>query len=296
MRSPSGEKALWTVLWAVAGVLLAYLALRAEKPAFALLYAGLAAAAVCLWFGVWQAKWVMIAYFAVATLAGLMLLFARGFEMRVGSQLLLALYSIYILLQWNESASNGATGEPRLSPAAQRILEHLQSPEGQAEIDRIERETVELCRWRVVVEVPNGRTITGQEIAERASAAFGQRFLAKAGPLDPVDAAFLASEENGPVVAGDGPHFLCALPPYLLEIMQIDRFLFVSYLPSATYGKELENGFTWTAKLAAEFVSLNPATVELESRKYRAADPAAIAAAMRSAEPESALAPFLVEA
>ena len=185
--------------------------------------------------------------------------------------------------------------EARLSPAARRVLAYLRSPEGQAEIERKSRDQDEVHRWKVMIELANEQAVTGLEIAKKASAAFGRQFVVDAKPLDPVDAAFLASEENGPVINGSGPHFFCGLPPYLFEITQVDRFLFVHYLPSATYSEELENGYRWTAKLAAEFVSGNPTSVTLGERKYRAADPQAIAKAMRSPDPEAALEAFSVD-
>lgn len=295
MKSPGGELAIWTVLWAALGAVLSYVAFRDGKPGFALIFALLVIASACLWFGVRQAKWVLIAYFAIAALGGLVLLVARGLELRIAGQLFIALYSIYLLVPWKGAPTGDGPHEIRLSPAARRALAHLKSPEGQAEIERLSREREEICRWEVIVELPSGQAITGAEIAAKASRAFDCRFAAHARPLDPVDAAFLASEENGPIVGGDAPHFFCGLPPYLFEIIQVDRFLFVHYLPSATYAKELENGYRWTAKLAAEFVNVIPASVTLGDREYRAADPAAIAEAMRSPSPEAAMEPFSVE-
>jgi hypothetical protein len=146
-----------------------------------------------------------------------------------------------------------------------------------------------------MIELPSGQPIAGPEIAEKASTAFGRRFAAQAKPLDPVDASWLAGEEDGPIVDGSGPHFFCGLPPYLFEVTQLDRFLFVHYTPSSTYSKELENGYRWTAKLAAEFVSVSPASVTLGKRNYRAADPAPIVEAMRSPDSEAALEPFSVK-
>ena len=295
MKSPGGGLAVWTVLWAAAGAFLSYLAVCEGKPGFAVAYALLTVASACLWFDIRRAKWGIIAYFAVAGLSGVVLLVARGLELHVVAQLLVGVYSIYLLVRWNNAPPDDRPREVRLSRAGRRVLAYLQSPEGQAEIERRSREREEIRRWEVMIELPSGQTISGPEIAERASTAFGRRFAAHARPLDPVDAAFLASEENGPVVDGGGPHFFCGLPPYLFEVTQVDRFLFVHYTPSATYSKELENGYRWTAKLAAEFVSVSPASVTLGNRNYRVADPAAIADAMRSPDPEAALEPFSVE-
>lgn len=295
IKSPGGELTVWTALWAAAGVFLSYLAFRDGKPGLAVVYAVLAVASASLWFDIRQAKWILIAYFAVATLGGLVSLASRGFDWHVATQIAVGLYSIYLLLSWNATPLDDGASEVHLSPEARRVLAYLQSPEGKAEIEQRSREREMICRWEAMIELPSGQAITGQEVAEKASAAFGRRFTARAIPLDPVDAAFLASDENGPVVVGDGPHFFCGLPPYLFEVTQLDSFLFVHYLPSATYSKELENGYRWTAKLAAEFVSLRPATIKLANREYRAADLAAIAEAMRSSDPEAALEPFAVQ-
>jgi hypothetical protein len=279
----------------VGGAFLSYLAFRDGKPGFAVVYAVLTVASACLWFDIRQAKWIIIAYFAVATLGGLVLLVARGLELRLAAQLLVGLYSIYLLVRRNDMPPDDGPREVRLSRAGRRVLAYLRSPEGRAEIERLSREREKVRRWEVMIELPSGQAIAGPEIAEKASTAFGRRFAVHARPLDPVDASFLASEENGPVVDGDGPHFFCGLPPYLFEVTQVDRFLFVHYTPSATYSKELENGYRWTAKLAAEFVSVSPASVTLGKCEYRAADPAPIAEAMRSPDPEAALEPFSVE-
>ena len=106
-----------------------------------------------------------------------------------------------------------------------------------------ERDQENIRRWDVMIELPSERALSGAEIAEKASAAFARRFASRNRPLDPVDAAFLASEKNGPTVDGGGPHFFCALPPYLFELTQLASFLFVKYIPSATHVGELEHGY-----------------------------------------------------
>jgi hypothetical protein len=134
MKSPGGELAVWTVLWAAAGAFLACLAFRDGKPGLAVVYAILTVASACLWLDIRQAKWVMIAYCAVGTLGGLVLLVARGLELRVAAQLLVGIYSIYLLVRWNGAPPDDGPREARLSPAGRRALAYLQSPEGQAEI------------------------------------------------------------------------------------------------------------------------------------------------------------------
>lgn len=295
MKSPGSDLAVWTVLWAAAGAFLSYLAFRDGKPGFAVVYAVLTIASACLWFDIRHARWVIIAYFAVAVLSGLVVLVARGFELPLAVQLLVAIYSVYVLIRWNDASSDNGSYEIHLSREERKVLAYLQSPEGQVAIEQHMREQKEICRWEVMIELPSGQAIAGQEIAEKASTAFDRRFVVHAGPLDPIDAAFFASEKNNPRVGGDSPHFFCGLPPFLFEITQVDRFLFVQYTPSATYSRELENGYRWTAKLAAEFVSVGPANVRMGNREYRAADPAAITVALRSPDPEAALEPFAVE-
>jgi hypothetical protein len=294
MKGPGGELAVWTVLWAVAGAVFSCLAIRDGRLESAVAYAALTVASVCLWFGVRYTGWIVIAYFVIAAFCGLYLLATQGLMLRVALQLLVAIYSVYLLLCWH-IAPNGYLSDVPLSPAVRRVIACLQTPEAQAEMEQIGGELENVRRWEVVIELPSQQAISSAEIAAKASIAFGVHFAAHARPLDPVDAAFLASEKNGPVVDGDGTHFFCALPPYLFEIMQVDRFINVSYTPSATYAKELEDGYCWTAKLAAEFVSTSPASVTLGDQEYCAADPAAIAVAMRSPDPEAALEPFLVE-
>lgn len=157
MKSLGGDLAIWTVLWAAAGAFLAYEAFRDGKPGLAVVYTVLTVASVCLWFGIRQAKWPLVAYFAVATVGGLALLVTRGPEWRVAAHIAVGLYSIYLLVRWNAAPPDDGASEVHLSPAARRVLAYLQSPEGQAEIEQDSREREEVCRWDVIIELPSGQ-------------------------------------------------------------------------------------------------------------------------------------------
>jgi hypothetical protein len=293
MKRPEGELAFWTVLWTVAGIVLSYAAFHHGQHGFAIIYAALALAAISLLCGIREIKWVLIGYFGIAFIGSLVDFFALGIELRTVGHLLIAAYSLYLLLSWNDSLPEDVPHEGRFYDAVRSVLAFFQSFK-ETELDRLMKEIANRRRWEVMVELPGERELTGKEIAEKASIAFECKFKAQAEPLDPVDASWLASEENGPVVDGDSLHFFCGLPPYLFEIFQCQKFLQVSYLPSSTYSKELDNGYSWTAKLAAEFIETNPAKVMLGGRNYQAADPTKLIAAMRSSNPEAALEAFLV--
>ena len=101
IKYPGGEVAFWTVLWMLAGSFLAYFTFQAGKTGLGVVYATLPVASALLWLDIREAKWLIIAYCAFATLGGILLLYANGFEMRIVGQLVGAIYSIVLLLRWN---------------------------------------------------------------------------------------------------------------------------------------------------------------------------------------------------
>ena len=130
MKGPGGELAVWTVLWAVAGVILSCLAIRDGRPGFVVVYGALTVASACLWFGVRYAGWILVAYHVLASLGGLYLLATHGPTLRVALQLLVEVYSVYLLLCWHV-APNGYLSDVPLSPAVRRVVAYLLSPGGE---------------------------------------------------------------------------------------------------------------------------------------------------------------------
>ena len=101
IKYPGGEVAFWTLLWIFAGSFVSYLSFQAEKTSLGVLFAMLPVASALLWLDVRQAKWLIIAYCALATVGGIVMLFAKGFELRIATQISGAIYSIVLLLRWD---------------------------------------------------------------------------------------------------------------------------------------------------------------------------------------------------
>ena len=123
----------------------------------------------------------------------------------------------------------------------------------------------------------------------------------RSGEFDAIDAAFLAAENDGaPQVAGDGPHFYVALSPWLFEVLDLElevgRSFSVEYTPSATHLEELENGFRWTGKLAAQAIDGGGiVSVSLNGREFLRLDAAKAVKALQSDDPPAALANLATE-
>ena len=100
IKYPGGEVAVWTILWILAGSFVSYTSFQSGKTGLGIIFAVLPVASALLWLDVRQAKWLIIAYCAFATLGGISMLFARGFELRIASHLVGAVYSIVLLLRW----------------------------------------------------------------------------------------------------------------------------------------------------------------------------------------------------
>jgi hypothetical protein len=101
IKYPGGEVAFWTVLWTLAGSFVSYTSFEAGKTGLSVVFAVLPLASALLWLDIRQAKWLIIAYCAFATLGGIVMLFAKGVELRIVGQLVGAVYSIALLLRWN---------------------------------------------------------------------------------------------------------------------------------------------------------------------------------------------------
>ena len=101
IKNPGGEVAFLTVLGILAGSFLAYTSFQAGKTGLGVVFAVLPVASALLWLDIRQAKWLIIAYCALATLGGILALFAKGLELRIAGQMVAAIYSIVLLLRWD---------------------------------------------------------------------------------------------------------------------------------------------------------------------------------------------------
>ena len=154
-----------------------------------------------------------------------------------------------------------------------KLVEEIRtSPEFQRRIEETTNRLLNMKKWQVRIHSKSGRELTAGKLASMAATAFSRSVSVRTGDFDCLDAAFLASEGDGNLVAGAGPLFYVALTPYLFEVMDLDlqgwRLITVCYTPSATYAEELQHGFRWTGKLAAQFVGEGDVTVNLEDAEF----------------------------
>jgi hypothetical protein len=163
-----------------------------------------------------------------------------------------------------------------------------------SEYKRTAERVLNFKNWEVQITTRAREPLTAQSLAAMASAAFGREFSVRTGDFDPIDAAFLPSEDDGaPLVAGDGPHFYVALSPNLFSVFDLEigegRLITVRCSPSALNTNDLEHGYRWTGKLAAQAVAGDIVSVKLDSSDFRHLDAARAVAALRSDDPRAAL-------
>lgn len=118
--------------------------------------------------------------------------------------------------------------------------------------------------WLVGVEYSQPQTLDTERIADAAERCFGREFDRVAEAMDdPTDAMFFCRKRTGPVVAGVGKVFICYDPPWIVSVHLHGNDLsdgnsssvIVALVPSSTSQKPPNNGYRWTARLAAELVS-----------------------------------------
>lgn len=105
LKNPGGDLTWLTPLWVLAGGGMAFLSARGGSPWFAALYASFAACALLVWFDIrWVAK-PLITYFGLAVLAGIAMLFVKGFSLGLAGRLILIGYTIAALWKWGRERS-----------------------------------------------------------------------------------------------------------------------------------------------------------------------------------------------
>ena len=129
--------------------------------------------------------------------------------------------------------------------------------------------------WNIDLTPSRQKSFQAEELAAKLSAAFGEPFEIELGSFDPIDISFLGAER--PTIAFDETHSFVGYADKLFEIWQIPNEeglrISVSYTPSALHPKELEDGYRWTGKLAAELIEHRPVTITLNCITYQSLDP-----------------------
>ena len=100
IKNPGGEVAFWSVLLVIAGATVTYQTFADGKTVLGFIFLLPALAAASLWFGVRWTKWILVAYFAVVCLGGLVQL-AQAFSWYRIGKLFVAGYTIQMFARWN---------------------------------------------------------------------------------------------------------------------------------------------------------------------------------------------------
>lgn len=99
-RNPGGGLSWFTAIMALAGPFVAWIAFQVGSLAAAVFYLSLAVLSALVWL---DAKWVatpLMFYFAFGLVAGIILLFVRGFEWRMMLKIVFVVCSIFELREW----------------------------------------------------------------------------------------------------------------------------------------------------------------------------------------------------
>lgn len=147
---------------------------------------------------------------------------------------------------------------------------------------QIEHRLESFNTWKLVLLLDKAPAIDVHALAEMAQQAFGHPFDVIDQEIDPTDSYFLPSEQNGPVVTGIAPIFVCYQPPHLLNVCVVpsshpelatedwesDSAEFqavashcavveIEILPSFGNLEPVNDGFAVTGKLAAAMIEAN---------------------------------------
>lgn len=147
-------------------------------------------------------------------------------------------------------------------------------------------------KWEINLTLDRRQPFGPTDVVAKASAAFDEPFVLETGDLDPTDIAFLGSE-RAQVAYGEIGSYV-GYAEKLFEIFQhpIEEglLLTVRYTPSALHFKELEDGYAYTGKLAAQFIEAGPVTVTMNGQTFESLDANQAKKALCAKQPEAALA------
>jgi hypothetical protein len=101
IKYPGGEVAFWTILWIVAGGYVSYTYFQDGQTIVGSMIGVLPVASVLIWLDVRQAKWIIIAYFSMALVAGIWKSMTTELEFKIVRQMVLACFSIFALVRWH---------------------------------------------------------------------------------------------------------------------------------------------------------------------------------------------------
>jgi hypothetical protein len=100
MKYPGAEVAVWTILWMIAGSVVAFMTFQEGRTTLALIFAALPIACALIWFDIRAAKWIIVAYFGIAALGGVIALFTGNFSWLLLLRVIVAAYFITMMVRW----------------------------------------------------------------------------------------------------------------------------------------------------------------------------------------------------
>src|SRR5690242_17088805 len=106
MKYPGNEVAIWTILWAIAGAVVAFTSFRSGSVGLGVVFAVLPIACALIWFDIGGAKWVIVGYFSIAAIGAITLLFTRGFTWIAGMRIIMAMYFAFTMARWQGGPSD----------------------------------------------------------------------------------------------------------------------------------------------------------------------------------------------
>jgi len=113
IKYPGGEIAFWTILFILAGSYVSYETFMAGKTGLAIVFAMLPVGCALIWLDVRQAKWLVVAYLAMAALGALIFIFTKGFSPSVAIRGILASFGAFEFAVWNGNPKDGLSRERR---------------------------------------------------------------------------------------------------------------------------------------------------------------------------------------
>jgi hypothetical protein len=308
LKSPAGITAIVALL--IAGYMAYLFATRGSLTyhgwphPMALATVGCAITAVGLWLKKEWSRWLGIAVVVVVTAMAFIVGWPEVFSWTSLGQLAGAVICCWHLWQLPITRVQEIVSDPVLVAEIRRRAEKLK-PRLRA-----------LPKWEVILleRVPD--RLGAAALAESASRAFGHTFRILDKEISPLDAAFLPTEHDEPIVAGKLPILLCVEPPHLLGVFSFpgsyisewaggglfeqarlddlvlpphNAFVAIAMLPSVNQMDAVENGSRWTCRLAQALMGASTVAVILPDERKVVADSPGVRSALLAGNPYAAI-------
>ena len=101
IKYPGGDLALWTLLFLVAGTFVTYDSFASGKTGMGFVFATLPVGCALIWLDVREAKWLVVAYLALATFGAIIALSSQGFSWSMALRGSLAALGVFEFARWD---------------------------------------------------------------------------------------------------------------------------------------------------------------------------------------------------